>query len=150
MFFRHRTPEPWHLPTPFRDSAGGRITFPLNRPGLYTIPFLVGLGNVANWLLSEMGLQYHVVVRAVTYIACVLGAIAASELAQRPSHGDRIARACGSTVVMAGCLLVDASPSRDPLLLITIGTVVLLTLLGEAGFQVSRRFHPVGDPEGGR
>lgn len=138
MFCRHRTPEQWHLPTLFRDSSGGRITIPVSRPSLYAIPFLIGLGNTAAWLLSAADLQNHVVARAATYTLCAGGAWTASRLTQRYIHEERFARACGGGV-FAACWFADVSWSRDPLLLATLATVVLTTVAGEVAFQVSAR-----------
>lgn len=138
MLRSHGTSERWLLPTPFRDSAGGRITIPINRPTLRAIVLLVPLAHLTETALAWSELQHRAAVAYPAYTLCVsIAAILSRALGARgwPGIGDRPTLVCASTFLLPG-LWLDGGPSTAAPLF-AISAVLALTLGGEVGYRLT-------------
>lgn len=137
MLGGNATLEQWLLPTPFRDSAGGRITIPVNRPTLRTIALVIPLIHLTETALALVELQHHAAVAYPAYTVCAFAAAFLSRaLGARGWAGpDRPTLACASTFLLPG-LWLDGAPSTAPPLL-AISTVLAFTVGGEVGYRLT-------------
>jgi hypothetical protein len=143
MFTHHRKPQQWHLPTPFRDSQGGRITFAVSRPSLNSVVFLIGLIRPAT-ALDSGPLEHHTFAMWVTYILCVLVACGAGGLVARLRRTELAVKLALGFLGVTG-LWVGPAVSVHKLLLpqplTAVAAVALITGANELAFRLYRRKH---------
>lgn len=137
---RHRTPEYWHLPTPLKDSAGGRITIRLGRPTLHSVVFLIGLLTLARAGLAGSPVENGTGPGWLSDTACVLAAVAGGCLVGRLGSADRTGRICAGTLGLVG-LMVGGGSAPPPVsgLIAPVAMVGALTLANEIGYRASVR-----------
>jgi hypothetical protein len=140
MFTRHGTPD-CQLPTPFRDSSGGRITIPMSRPSLHSFVFLVGFTRIADGRLATDHLQHHATIWIATHSACVLLTVVSQNFVVRFAEGDRGARIIIGAIGVLGLWLGDTPASGASALpsMVMVGVAGLLTASGEICFRLSTR-----------
>ncbi|MDG4820405.1 hypothetical protein O7635_00880 [Asanoa sp. WMMD1127] len=137
MLVPHRTPEHWHLPTPFSTADGGPISLRLPRPNLYWLVFVVGWINVAEAALTALEMQHHTLVRIAAHSVSVVLATISTWGVNRVADPGRFARS-GTIIAALPALYLPAHPG--PLLEPTlfVGGAILLTAAGEIGYRLSK------------
>lgn len=141
----------WYIPLPLPLSVarkGGRadgqeavtVKIRVGRPSLHWILFFIGSANLARTAVAEGHVEDTVV--TWVYVGCILAAALTAKLVSKLATRERTPRSLTALLGMTGFGYSTISMSTGDqavLALSAAGSVLLLTLIGEAGYRISQR-----------